>query len=67
MCPFSSGILTVLQKTMRKRETKSGVTPGEWVEGVQGVVVVAGPSEGEVGLEEVYPASWTSQVRTREA
>lgn len=51
---------------MRKRETKSGVTPGELVEDVQGVVVVAGPSEEEVGLEEVYPASWTSQVRTRE-
>lgn len=46
------------------RETKNGETLGGWVADVQGVAV--GPSEGEVGLEEVYPASWTSQVRTRE-
>lgn len=61
---FSSGIL--FQKTMRKRETKNGVTLGEWVADVQGVVVVVGPSEEEVGLEEVCPASWTSQVKTME-
>lgn len=61
---FSSGIL--FQRTMRKRETKNGVTLGEWVADVQGVVVVVGPSEEEVGLEEVCPASWTSQVRTME-
>lgn len=36
------------------------------MEDVQGVVVVVGPSEEEVGLEEVYPASWTSQVKTTE-
>lgn len=66
VCQSSSGTLTVLQKSMRTRETKNGETLGGWVADVQGVAVVVGPSEGEVGLGEVYPASWTPQVRTRE-
>lgn len=64
-CQSSSGSLTALQKWMRTRETKNGETLGGWVEDVQGVAVAVGPSEAEVGPEEVYPASWTSQVRTR--
>lgn len=65
-CQSSSGSLTALQTSMRTRETKNGETLGGWVADVQGVAAVVGPSEGEVGLEEVYPASGTSQVRTRE-
>lgn len=36
------------------------------MEDVQGAAVAVGPSEEEVGLEEVYPASWTSQAKTTE-
>lgn len=66
VCQSSSGTLTALQMSLTTRETKNGETLVGWAADVQGVAVVVDPSEGEVGLEEVYPASGTSQVRTRE-
>lgn len=42
------------------------MTLGEWEVDAQGEVVGVGPSEEEVGLGEVCPASWTCLVKTRE-